>query len=156
MLQINSTLQRRAGWSLIESMVALTIVAILAALTLPSFHRHLVKTKRTQVQAVLLQLMQQEERYYSQNNRYLEFSSSSTDPDEQRFPWWLGASAAESAYEIRGMACTGESIAQCVQLTAMPGTERVDSSFADADCETLSLSSTGRRFASGAALHCWP
>lgn len=144
------------GFTLIEMMVASVIICILAAIAYPSLHGYMVKGKRAQAQAALLQLMQQQERYYSQNNTYLAFSSESTDPDEKLFQWWSGSGPAQSAYEIRGVACSGASIAQCVQLDALPGTAKVDPHFRDADCRILSLSSYGQRGASGAARHCWP
>lgn len=149
-------MRRDTGFTMIELMVVGVIVCVLAAIAYPSLHGYMVKGKRAQAQAALLQLMQQQERYYSQNNTYLAFSSVSTDPDEKLFQWWSGSGAAHSAYEIRGLACTGASIAQCVRLDAMPGTVNVDPHFRDADCQTLSLSSTGQRSASGAARHCWP
>ena len=149
-------MKRSSGFNLIEAMVALAIICILSALALPSLGRYVVRSKRAQAQAALLRLMQQEERYYSHNNSYLEFSSVSTDPDEKQFAWWSGESASASAYEIRGAACPGEPISQCVQLTALPGTKIVDPGFRDEECETLSLSSNGRSAASGPAGRCWP
>lgn len=148
--------RRAGGFSLIELLVVAAIVCVLAALSYPSFHSHIVSSKRAEAQAALMLLMQQQERYYTQNNRYLAFSSASTDPDERLFKWWSGRSAAASGYEIRGSACAGESIARCVQLDAVPGTANVDAGFADPDCQTLSLSSTGDRSASGPYQRCWP
>jgi type IV pilus assembly protein PilE len=148
---------RAAGVSLLELLVAVAIVGMLAALTYPAFRHHIVKAKRAEAQAALMQLMQQQERYYSQNNRYVAFSSASTEPDERLFKWWSGqGAAAASAYEIRAGACAGEAIAQCVQLDAVPGTANVDGAFADADCQTLSLTSTGDKRASGPSQRCWP
>ncbi len=149
--------RRAAGMSLVELFVVVAIVGLLAALTYPALRQHIVKAKRAEAQAALMQLMQQQERYYSQNNRYLAFSSASTDPDERLFKWWSGSgAAAASAYEIRAAACAGETIAQCVQLDAVPGSVNVDGGFADADCQTLSLSSTGDKSASGPSQRCWP
>lgn len=147
---------RAAGFSLIELLVVAAIVCVLAALSYPTFQSHIVRSKRAEAQAALMQLMQQQERYYSQNNSYLAFSSASTDPHEMLFKWWSGHSAAASGYEISGSACAGESIARCVQLDAVPGTANVDAGFADADCQTLSLNSSGDRSASGPYQRCWP
>jgi type IV pilus assembly protein PilE len=149
-------MKRTSGFTLIEVMVAAAIICILSALALPSFQRYVVKSKRAQAQATLLRLMQQQERYFSANNTYLGFSSVSTEADEKQFAWWSSENASASAYEIRGAACPGEPISQCVQLTALPGTRIVDAGFRDDECETLSLSSNGRRAASGPAERCWP
>ncbi|PVX35287.1 type IV pilin protein [Janthinobacterium sp. 78] len=148
------------GFSLIELLSVLAIMSLLLALAVPAYHGHVVRAKRVQGQATLLRLMQQQERYYSQNNHYLAFSSASPAPQVQAFPWWSGegpaASAAASAYEIEALACSGSTIGQCVLLRAMPGTSKVDAQFQDADCGVLSLSSTGQRGSSGPASRCWP
>ena len=149
-------MKRRAGFSLVEVMTVLTIVCILAALTFPSLHQYVIRSKRTQAQGALQQLMQQQERYYSHNNTYLEFSARSTAEAEKAFKWWSGDTAAASAYELRAVACSGQALAECVQLNAIPGTANVDSHFEDAACGTLTLGSDGERGATGVAADCWP
>lgn len=146
----------RRGFTLIEMLVVLVILCALAAQAAPSLHRFVVRTKRTEAQAALLQLMQQQERFYSQHNRYIAFSSGASDAQAKLFQWWSGASAARSAYEIEGKACDGELIEQCVQLVAMPGTAKVDQVFQDEDCGQLILTSNGQRLATGVAPRCWP
>lgn len=137
-------------------MAVLVIIAVLATLLIPSFQQHIVRTRRSEAHAALLQLMQQQERWYSQTNSYLAFSSSSSEPEQRRFKWWSGSSRQTSAYEIEGRACDGEAISQCVQLIATPGTDNVDPQFRDSDCQQLTLTSTGLRLASGSGQHCWP
>lgn len=148
------------GFSLVELLAALAIISLLLALAMPAYHGHIVRAKRVQGQAALLRLMQQQERYYTQNNRYLAFSSASPAPQLQQFPWWSGDvpanGAASSAYEIEAFACTESTLAQCVLLRALPGTSKVDAQFHDAECGVLSLTSTGQRGSSGPASHCWP
>ncbi|OBV41433.1 type IV pilin protein [Janthinobacterium psychrotolerans] len=154
------TCRRSGGFSLIELMAALVIVALLLALALPVYHGQVVRARRVQGQASLLKLMQQQERYYSQNNRYLAFSADAQDVQGKQFQWWSGdepqAGAVRSAYEIDAIACPDSTLAQCVLLRATPGTDRVDQQFKDADCGTLTLSSTGERGSTGPAAQCWP
>lgn len=152
---IQRTIQRQRGVTLIEVMSAMGIIAILASLNYPSLQQQIVRGRRAEAQAALLQLMQQQERYYSQNNRYLAFSSDSTDAAERSFVWWSGASAARSAYEIVGQACAGSVIDECIELRAMPGGPKVDRSYRDDACGTLTLTSAGVRAASGTAARCW-
>ena len=149
-------MKRHAGFSLLEVMTVLLILCVLAALTYPSLRQHVIRSKRTQAQAALQQLMQQQERYYSQNNSYVEFSAASNAAAGPVFKWWSGDTAPGSAYEMRAVACAGEALTQCIRLTAIPGTARVDSHFEDADCGTLTLVSSGEHSASGAAARCWP
>ncbi|MYM68282.1 prepilin-type N-terminal cleavage/methylation domain-containing protein [Pseudoduganella sp. FT55W] len=146
----------RAGFSLIELLVALVIVAVLTAAALPAYQQQVIRTRRSEAQSALLKLMMQQERFHSQHNTYIAFSAGVADAEARQFHWWSGASAPASAYEIEGKACDGELITQCVQLIARPGTAQVDSRFHDDDCRTLTLTSTGQRAASGSAPGCWP
>jgi type IV pilus assembly protein PilE len=150
------SVQREAGFTLIELMVVVAIVAILAAIAYPSYERYVVRARRAEAQAMLWELMQQQERYYTQHNRYVAFAIGASAPPENLFPAWSGASAARSAYELRGEPCMGTALTLCVQLRALPGTSNVDPSFKDPECQVLTLSSNGRRSASGPALRCWP
>ena len=147
------------GFSLVELLATLVILALLLALAVPAYHAHLVHARRVQGQATLLKLMQQQERYYSQNNTYIVFSAASQDAQGGQFQWWSGEDAREgavrSAYEIDAIACPGLALTQCVQLRARPGTARVDQQFRDADCGVLTLRSTGERGSSGPAARCW-
>ncbi len=143
------------GATLIELAVALAVAGIIAAVAYPSFQQHVIRTRRTEGQGALQALMGQQERYFTQNNRYIAFAPDATDPDALQFRWWSGTSAPNSAYEIEGKACDGEDIADCVQLVATPGTARVDRHFRDAACDTLILTSTGLRLASGPGPRCW-
>ena len=147
-------MKQRSAFALIELMVVLAIIGVLAGLTFPVFQQSVIKARRAQAQAALMTLMLQQERYYSQNNRYAAFSSDAFNAGQ--FKWWSGATAADSAYEIQALACPGLPLTHCVKLVAIPGSDKVDSAFKDRHCATLALDSTGRRFASGAAARCWP
>jgi type IV pilus assembly protein PilE len=144
------------GFSLIELLVALVIMAVLAAQAMPAWQQHVIRTKRSEAQSALLKLMMQEERFHTQNNRYIAFAAGATEAEARHFQWWSGASPATSAYELEGKACDGELIEQCVQVVATPGTAQVDGKFRDDDCGKLTLTGTGLRLASGHATGCWP
>lgn len=143
------------GFTLMELMVVVAVVGILASLAYPSYQEAVRKTKRAEGRAALMQLMQQEERFYSQNTRYIAFTSESTDPDEKKFKWFSGDNPATSAYEISASACSGEAIQNCVVVSAKPGTGKVNASYKDPACGELTLTSTGSKTASGGADYCW-
>ena len=149
-------MERVGGFSLVEALLTLLIFVVLAAQAYPSLQHYVVRVRRNEGAAALMRLMQQQERYYSQYNSYIAFSSSSTDPEAMLFRWWTGSTARTSAYEVEGKACDGELISQCVRLIARPGTGMVDVNFHDEDCQELTLTSTGLRLASGPGAHCWP
>jgi type IV pilus assembly protein PilE len=139
------------GFSLIELMIVMMIVAILAGVAYPSYQESVRKAKRAEGRAALMQLMQQQERFYSQRSSYIAFSSSSVDTNEKQFRWYSGETEKKSAYEINGRACAGDSIDNCIILTATAGTSKVDSNYTDLKCGALTLSSTGRKSPDG----CW-
>lgn len=147
---------KRVGFSMVELLVTLVIVAVLLSHAFPAYQQHVIRTRRGEAHSALLKLMMQQERFHTQHNTYVEFSAGSGGDEARHFQWWSGANASNSAYEIEGKACDGELISQCVQLIARPGTALVDSRFRDDDCRVLKLTSTGLRLASGAAAGCWP
>ncbi|MFC0170573.1 type IV pilin protein [Pseudoduganella danionis] len=150
-----STRHRRA-FSLLELMIVLAIISILMALALPAYQQAVIRARRTEAQVALWQLLQQQERFYTQTNSYQAFSASANEPEARQFKWWSGSGATSSAYEIEGKACDGEQINACIQLVATPGTSKVDGRFRDVACQQLILTSRGRQSASGTEVRCWP
>jgi type IV pilus assembly protein PilE len=150
------TIASQRGFTLIETLTVLVIMLILASMVYPGYARFVVKARRAEAQAALLELMQKQERYFTQHNRYLAFSAISSDEDAKRFKWYSGTRAASSGYELRGEACPADKIEYCILLTALPGTAMVDRNFKDPECGALTLSSRGERRAEGQAARCWP
>lgn len=144
------------AFSLVELLVVMAIVGILAMIAYPGYTSYLVKARRTEAQLALLTLMQQQENFYTHHNTYVPFSAESSDPDAQRFRWWLGDTPQASAYELSGQACAEQPLERCIELRAVPGTSRVNARFRDGDCETLTLTSVGQHGATGPMQRCWP
>lgn len=143
------------GFTLIELLIAMAIAVILATIAYPTYEESVRKTRRAEGRAALMQLMQQEERYYSQNTRYIVFSSASTDANERKFKWYSADNAAASSYEISAAACSDDVIQNCVMLTAKPGTDKVNNAYKDPACGDFTLTSTGIKKASGTSALCW-
>ena len=148
-------MRARGGFTLIELMVAVAVAGVLAAVAYPGYQLHVIRAKRTEAQVALQALMQQQERYFTQNNRYAAFGADVDGADAQLFRWWSGATPATSAYEIVGQACDGEDIADCLALVAIPGTGRVDHRYRDPTCDRLILTSTGQHLSTGPVASCW-
>lgn len=58
------------GFSLIEIMVVIVIIAILTSLAAVSYRSYIVKARRTAAQEELMQYQQKMEEYFSLNHRY--------------------------------------------------------------------------------------
>ncbi|HJV85876.1 MAG TPA: type IV pilin protein [Noviherbaspirillum sp.] len=151
--RLRRTGRTNCGFTIIDVMVALVIVAILGVIVVPSYQEAVRKGKRVEGRTALMKLLQQEEEFYSQRNSYIRFSAASTEEDEKHFKWYSGDTAKSSAYEIRAEPCMNDRIQNCVQLIARPGTAKVDSRFKDPVCGELSVTSTGLRNANSP--DCW-
>jgi len=58
------------GFTLIELMITLAVVAILAAIAYPTYQDSVRKSRRADAKSVLLNAAQWMERFYTENNRY--------------------------------------------------------------------------------------
>jgi len=65
------TLSHAKGFTLIEVMIVVAIVAILASIAIPSYQEHVVKSKRAKAEGCLLEMSQFAERYYTSNSTYV-------------------------------------------------------------------------------------
>lgn len=66
---------RAAGFTLIELMVTVTVVAILASIAIPSYMSSVRKSRRTEARTALLDLAAREERYMATNTTYSNTAS---------------------------------------------------------------------------------
>jgi type IV pilus assembly protein PilE len=139
------------GGTLLGMLVALVIIGILSAIAMPVWSEAVIRMRRSEAQAALQELMQQQERHFTRFNSYVAFSAVT----DSEYRWWSGRSARSSAYELEGKACDGQQIRDCVQLVATPGTPKVDSRFRDPQCERLILTSSGLHLATGPSRNCW-
>jgi type IV pilus assembly protein PilE len=148
---------RSPGFTLIEVMIVLLIMSVLAALAYPGYAGYITRARRAEGQVALMNAMQQQEQHRAIHHSYVAFSSAAP---VDGLPWWSGNRAPDSAYELEAHACPGSELRDCVQVSARPGTARVDARHSDPECGTLTLTSTGEQGASvsgsGRAGRCWP
>lgn len=129
------------GFSLIELMVAVTILAILAAVAFPSYRNHVVKTHRDTAKACLVEHAQFLERYYTTNLTY-----EGANPA-------LGCQT-ESGMDDRYTFAADDLTATTYTLTATPIGAQATS---DTKCGVLTLYEDGSREegGSGDLADCW-
>jgi len=144
-----------AGFTLIELMITVAIVALLAAIAIPSYQDSVWKGKRAEAKAAIFKALQAEERYYTQNNTYVQYSG--TPPaGSGAFPVFSADNAANSRYTISvtpaGAAplCTNNNIAQCaVVIATVVGNP-------DPKCgSTLSMDTVGNKTSGTVNVLCW-
>ncbi len=134
------------GFTLIELMIVVVVVAVLSSLAYPSYQEFVVKAKRTEGKAALLDAAQALERHFTNYNTYP--SSLSTAGVRT----YSGDSAAKAAYTIAIAAGASGSLASSFTLTATPANGHVD-----AKCGNLSLNQLGVKGETGTltAAECW-
>ena len=76
-MQARTTPSRRRGFTLIELMIALVVVAILAAVALPSFMDSIRKSRRSEAFSALSNIQQAQERWRTNNAAYASNLSAS-------------------------------------------------------------------------------
>lgn len=126
------------GFTLIELMIVIVVVAILASLALPSYQDSVRKARRSDAQAVLVESANIMERAYTELNTY---NSASTALPFATSP----KSGGTTYYNLSFSARSATSYAIQADPT---GSQTADS------CNILTLSSTGAKTASGTG-NCW-
>ncbi len=140
------------GFTLIEMMIVVAIIAILAAIVYPSYIRYVVRSNQQAARSMLYAVADRQEQFFLDNKSYAaDLSILGYDDDTiylGRDGQLAGADEENLTYSLEisnSSATTWTVLAQPVGVQA----ER------DTQCADLSLTSGGQRDASGAGDKCW-
>jgi type IV pilus assembly protein PilE len=132
--------KRFGGFSLMELMVAVAIVAIIGAIAFPSYLGYMNQTRRSDGQTALLDLSNRMERYFTNNNTYVGATLAT-----------LGANATspEGFYTVS----ISNAGATTYTLQAVPQGAQTG----DTTCGTLSIDQVGQKgeTGTGTVQDCW-
>lgn len=69
-MEHNVRTKRHEGFTLIELMIAVAVIAVLASIAYPSYTRYIYRTRRADGQDLLMRIAAAQERYYTNKNQY--------------------------------------------------------------------------------------
>ena len=78
--------RRQRGFTLIELMITVAIVAILSAIAYPSYSDYIARGRRAEAQSQLMQSAQWMERFYAENYSYSQNTAGVAVTDAALFP----------------------------------------------------------------------
>jgi type IV pilus assembly protein PilE len=128
--------KRPCGFTLAEVMIVMAIIGILTAIAVPSYTEYVIRSKRADAKAALLQMQLAEEKWRANHTTYgtlAETGASNTSPD--------------GYYTI---AISGNPTATTYTVTATP-------TFTDTKCGVLGIDQAGVKTKTGtdSVENCW-
>jgi type IV pilus assembly protein PilE len=133
------------GFTLIELMIVVAVVAILASIAIPSYTQYVIRSNRTEGKVLLMQSAQSLERCYSRFGAYTNTSCEGLFPQ-----------TSESGFYEVDFPGDDDVAANSFTLSAVPqGTQATR----DTKCGTLTLNHVGQKglgtTATGTVDECW-
>jgi type IV pilus assembly protein PilE len=130
------------GFTLIELMIVVVIIAILASIGIPSYRQYVIRATRTEAKTALLRVQAAQEKFYLQQNKYATTEAELTsDP-----PAGLGLSNKSDngnyAIDIAAFDAASGNQGFVAMAVAADGSGQKQ----DKDCPALWINHTGARF----------
>ncbi len=128
---------RSKGFTLMELMFVVIIIAVLAAIAFPNYTRQVQKSRRTDAHTLLMRIAAEQERYYTNFNRYTADLTGGA-------PGGLGMAQITSENGFYTATAVVANANQTYQLTATPTGNQVSDY-----CGALTLTSSDQRTFAG-------
>lgn len=143
---------RQRGFTIVELMIVVVIIAVLGAIAFPSYTQYVTKSRRQAVQNVMVTLAQAQEQFFMDNKGYaanlstLGYGANSIGVDNDGQIVEAGDSGRAYVLDLTNAAATTYTVRAVPQLVQASR---------DTDCKTLTLTHTGDRDQTGDGDNCW-
>lgn len=130
------------GFTLLELLITIAIAGILANVAMNSYSSYAKKARRVEAKSILMEVMQREEKYYSENNTYttnfttLGYNSILLSP--------------QGNYKVSATT-PNNGLTEGIILTASPQNGQTK----DTECSSFILNSSGQKTTSTSNNTCW-
>jgi type IV pilus assembly protein PilE len=141
-----SVRQHSHGFTLVELMIVVAIIAILAAIAIPNYLKQIQQSRRTSAKTALLDVSSREERYYAVNNSYTTLANLGYNNVNAAGALEI-PSASEDYYNVTVTLATSP-VGYTVSA-APQGNQSNDG------CGTYTLTNLGVQSDNGTATNCW-
>lgn len=136
---------RTRGFTLVELIITVAIVAILAAIAIPSYSKYILRSNRSAAESVMQEIASAQEHYMIDSRQFAGSVSTLgyTVPDTVK--------ANYKVVTVPTSSSVSAGTPPSYTVTATPQNSQVS----DTDCGTLTLNGDGSKSASSGATNCW-
>jgi type IV pilus assembly protein PilE len=145
--------RRHSGFTLVELVVTMVIVAILASIAIPSYSTYILKSHRTEARTALLDLASLEERYMSANNTYTKTPSDLGYTGAAGTAFNVGSNYYKILVDKLDATAPTALLPAGTPATYTMTATAINSQAKDTSCATFTLDSTGNQTAT--STNCW-
>ena len=114
----------QSGVTLVELLIVVSVVAILAAIAYPAYQTHMAKTRYSDAKVKLLEIMQRQRNFFTQNNTYTANLAGGGLGYDEAVSGTGTVLTDNDFYLITARTCEDDPanppITECVRLTATP------------------------------------